>query len=131
MAFYPQLVLDALKHVRYPGTGEDIVSAGMVDDNIRIDGKKISFSLLLEKPNDPFAKSLVKASEQAIITYIGDGVEIKGNIDVMSVDVSILNGYVDSTTKILDARFAGQHYGAAVRNENASLISYINKAITQ
>lgn len=82
MAFYPQLVLDALKHVRYPGTGEDIVSAGMVDDNIRIDGKKISFSLLLEKPNDPFAKSLVKASEQAIITYIGDGVEIKGNIDV-------------------------------------------------
>ncbi len=54
-----------------------------------------------------------------------------GNIDVMSVDVSILNGYVDSTTKILDARFAGQHYGAAVRNENASLISYINKAITQ
>ena len=54
-----------------------------------------------------------------------------GNIDVMSVDVSILNGYVDSTTKILDARFAGQHYGAAVRNENASLINYINKAIAE
>lgn len=54
-----------------------------------------------------------------------------GNIDVMSVDVSILNGYVDSTTKILDARFAGQHYGAAVRNEDASLINYINKAITE
>ena len=45
MAFYPQLILDALKHVRYPGTGEDIVSAGMVDDNIRIDGNKIAFSL--------------------------------------------------------------------------------------
>lgn len=82
MAFYPQLILDALKHVRYPGTGEDIVSAGMVDDNIRIEGNKISFSLLFEKPNDPFAKSLVKASEQAILTYAGEEAEIKGNIDI-------------------------------------------------
>lgn len=82
MAFYPQLIIDALKHVRYPGTGIDIVSAGMVDDNIRIDGKKISFSLLLDKPNDPFAKSLVKASEQAILTYVGTDAEIKGNVDI-------------------------------------------------
>ena len=35
MAFYPQLILDALKHVRYPGTGEDIVSAGMVDERVQ------------------------------------------------------------------------------------------------
>ena len=82
MAFYPQLIIDALKHVRYPGTGEDIVSAEMIDDNIRIDGNKISFSLLLEKPNDPFAKSLVKACEQAILTYVGEEAEIKGNIDI-------------------------------------------------
>jgi ATP-binding protein involved in chromosome partitioning len=82
MAFYPQLIIDALKHVRYPGTGEDIVSAGMVEDNIRIDGNKISFSLVFEKQNDPFAKSLVKACEQAVLTYAGEEAEIKGNIDV-------------------------------------------------
>ena len=82
MAIYPQLIIDALKHVRYPGTGEDIVSAEMIDDNIRIDGNKISFSLLLEKPNDPFAKSLVKACEQAILTYVSEEAEIKGNIDI-------------------------------------------------
>ncbi len=82
MAFYPKLILDALTHVRYPGTGQDIVSSGMVDDNIRIEGNKISFSLLLEKPNDPFAKSLVKASEQAILTYVGADAEIIGNISV-------------------------------------------------
>lgn len=82
MAFYPQLILDALKHVRYPGTGQDIVSSEMVDDNIRIEGNKISFSLLLEKPNDPFAKSLVKAAEQAILTYVGAEAEIVGNITV-------------------------------------------------
>lgn len=54
-----------------------------------------------------------------------------GNIDVMSVDVSILNGYVDSTTKILSDRFAGQHYGAAVKKENALLLDSINAAIAQ
>lgn len=52
-----------------------------------------------------------------------------GNIDVMSVDVSILSGYVDGSTKILNDRFAGQHYGAAVLKKNAALIEYINKAI--
>ena len=82
MAFYPKLILDALKHVRYPGTGEDIVTAGMVDDNIRIEGNKISFTLLFEKANDPFAHSLVKASEQAILTYAGEEAEIKGNISI-------------------------------------------------
>lgn len=52
-----------------------------------------------------------------------------GNIDVMSVDVSILNGYVDNKTKILKDRFAGQNYGAAVTKENALLIDVINQAI--
>ncbi len=68
MTLYPQLILDALAHVRYPGTGKDIVSSGMVQDNIRIDGHKVSFSLVFDKQNDPFAKSVVKAAEQAILT---------------------------------------------------------------
>ncbi len=80
VTLYPQLVLDALTHVRYPGTGKDIVSSGMVKDNIRINGNSISFSIVFEKPNDPFAKSVVKAAEQAILTYIGEDVDIKGNI---------------------------------------------------
>jgi len=84
MTIYPQLVLDALVHVRYPGNGKDIVSSGMVHDEIHIDGKKISFTLVFEKANDPFSKSVVKAAEQAILTYIGEDVEIKGNINVIS-----------------------------------------------
>ncbi len=83
MNLYPKLILDALAHVRYPGTGKDIVSAGMVQDNIRIDGKKVSFSLIFDKPNDPFAKSVAKAAEQAILTYISEEVEIKGNINIV------------------------------------------------
>lgn len=84
MTIYPQLILDALSKVRYPGTGKDLVSAGMVEDDIRIDGNKVSFSLLFEKPNDPFIKSVVKAAETAILTYVGQEIEIKGNIQVVA-----------------------------------------------
>jgi len=87
MTLYPQLILDALVHVRYPGTGKDIVSSGMVQDNIHIDGNKITFSLIFEKQNDPFAKSVVKAAEQAILTYIAEDIDIKGNIDVVMKEV--------------------------------------------
>ena len=79
---YPKLILDALANVRYPGNGKNIVELGMVEDDIRIDGNKVSFSLIFDKPTDPFAKSLVKAAEAAIATYISPEVDIKGNIAV-------------------------------------------------
>lgn len=79
---YPQLIIDALKNVRYPASGKDIVTAGMVEDDIRIDGNKVSFSLIFDKPTDPFIKSLVRAAEAAITTYVSPEVEIKGNISV-------------------------------------------------
>lgn len=84
MAIYPQLIIDALKNVRYPGTGQDIVSAGMVEDDIRIEGMKVSFSLITEKAHDPFIKSLVKMAEQAILTYADKDIDIVGNISVKS-----------------------------------------------
>lgn len=82
MTLYPKLILDALAHVRYPGTGKDIVSSDMVEDDLRIDGMKVSFSLVFDKANDPFARSLVKACEQAVLTYVSPEVEIVGNIAV-------------------------------------------------
>lgn len=88
MTIYPQLIIDALSKVRYPGTGKDLVSSGMIEDNIRIDGNKVTFSLLFEKPNDPFIKSVVKAAETAILTYVGEEVDIKGNIAVISRQVA-------------------------------------------
>ena len=87
MTLYPNLVLEALKHVRYPGNGKDIVTSEMVQDNIRIENNKVSFSILFDKPNDPFAKSVVKAAEQAILTYIGEDVDIKGNISIVTKEL--------------------------------------------
>ena len=79
---YPALIIEALKNVRYPGNGKNIVELEMIEDDIRIEGNKVSFSLIFEKPTDPFIKSLVKAAETAILTYISPEVDIKGNIAV-------------------------------------------------
>ena len=88
MQIYPNLILDALKTVRYPGSGKDIVSLGMVEDNIRIDGMNVTFSLLFDKPNDPFIRSVVKASETAILTFVSPEINIKGNITVKAKQLS-------------------------------------------
>ena len=81
MAYTEELVLSALQRVTYPGSDKDIVSAGMVED-IAIDGRKISFVLSLEKTTDPFVSSLKKACVSAILTYVGQAAQIKGNITV-------------------------------------------------
>lgn len=79
---YPNLILDALKNVRYPGNGKNIVELEMIEDDIRIDGNRVSFSIIFEKPTDPFIKSVVKSAETAILTYISPDIDIKGNIAV-------------------------------------------------
>ena len=50
MELYPQLILDALATVRYPGTGKNIVEMKMVDDDMRIAGLSVSFTLIFDKP---------------------------------------------------------------------------------
>lgn len=96
MSFYPQLVLDALKHVNHPGKGKDIVTLGMVEDDIRIDGKRISFSLLFDRANDPLISSIKKACVKAIKTYVGDEAEVERNIYV-----KVKPKKVEQTIKVL------------------------------
>ena len=84
MTLYPKLILEALSKVRYPGSGKNLVEAGMIEDDMRIEGNKVNFSILFEKPNDPFIKSVVKAAETAILTFVSPDVDIKGNIQVKS-----------------------------------------------
>ena len=72
---YPAQITDALRTVRYPGSGKDIVSLGMVEDDMRIDGRKVSFSLIFDKSTDPFARSVVKSAEAALHTFVAADVE--------------------------------------------------------
>lgn len=82
MTIYPNLIIEALKNVRYPGNGKNLAENMMIEDDIRIDGNKVSFSLIFDKPTDPFVASVVRAAETAINTYISPEVDIKGNINV-------------------------------------------------
>ena len=75
MTLYPKLILEALQSVRYPGTGKNIVEAGMIDDDMRIDGMRVSFSIIFPKNPDPFMKSVMKAAEAAIKAHCGQEVE--------------------------------------------------------
>jgi len=76
---YPNLILEALRTVRYPGNGKNVVDLEMVADDIRIDGNKVSFSLVFTKSTDPFMRSLVKSAEAAIHTHISPEVEVTVN----------------------------------------------------
>lgn len=46
MNIYPKLIMDALATVRYPGNGKNLVEAEMIEDDLRIDGMKVSFSII-------------------------------------------------------------------------------------
>lgn len=80
MNLYPNLILEALKGVRYPGNGKSIAENEMIEDDIRIDGNKVSFSLIFDKPTDPFIKSLVRTAEAAIHQAISKDVEVSINV---------------------------------------------------
>ncbi len=73
---YPQQIIDALRHVRYPGSGKDLIESGMLEDDIRISGFEVSFSLIFQKENDPFVKSVVKAAEVAVKTYVDENAAV-------------------------------------------------------
>lgn len=77
---YPKLITDALATVRYPGSGKNLVEADMIEDDIRIDGNKVSFSLIFDKQTDPFMKSVVKAAETAIHTFASKDAEVTINV---------------------------------------------------
>ena len=77
MQLYPKLIIDALSTVRYPGTGKNVVEMKMLEDDLRIAGMHVSFTLIFDKPTDPFMKSMVKACEAAIHAYVSKDVEVE------------------------------------------------------
>lgn len=79
MTIYPKLITDALSTVRYPGNGKNLVEAEMIEDDIRIDGMKVSFSIIFQKSTDPFRKSVIKAAEAAIHTLVDKDIELTIN----------------------------------------------------
>lgn len=76
MTIYPKLITDALATVTYPGTKKNLVESEMVADDIRINGNKVSFTLIFPRDTDPFIKSTIKAAEATLEYKLGEDVEV-------------------------------------------------------
>ena len=76
MNYTQEQVLEALKTVKHPGAGLNVVEMGAVK-NIDISEQKVSITLSFKKPNDPFARSVSKACNSAVKAYLGEIVEIE------------------------------------------------------
>ncbi|MCF8357492.1 MAG: Mrp/NBP35 family ATP-binding protein [Prolixibacteraceae bacterium] len=84
MAIQPKDIKDALRSVKMPGSDQNIVDLDMVQE-IRITGKKVSFTLVFQRSNDPSIPFVRSQCVQAILKNIGMDTEIAGNISVRSV----------------------------------------------
>ena len=104
---YPQQIIDALRHVRYPGTGKDLIESGMLEDDIRISGFEVSFSLIFQKDNDPFMKSVLKAAEVALQTYIDSNVVANIHVKVKEERLKVK----DTAPKIHASHIIAIHSG--------------------
>ena len=76
--------MDALATVTYPGTKKNLVESEMVADNLRIDGMKVSFSLIFPRDTDPFMKSTIKAAEAAIHYHVSKDVDVTSAVETKS-----------------------------------------------
>ncbi len=55
---------------------------------------------------------------------------VSGRVDAFSVDRSILAGYLDESTMLLDEEFAPQEYGIATKKSNTELTEQINQCLS-
>ena len=84
MTLYPKLITDVLKQVIYPGTKKNIIESEMLADDVRIDGKKVSFTLIFPRETDPFLKSTLKAVEAQLHYSLGKDIEVSINTEFRS-----------------------------------------------
>lgn len=80
MKITKEQVLEALKHVDDPDFKKDLVSLNMID-NIKIDGNKISFDLVLTTPACPLKDVMKNDCLAAITKHIGPGFEVAINFE--------------------------------------------------
>ena len=75
MAIVPKNITDSLRRILYPGSDKNIVDLEMVQE-IRIAGKRISFTLILQKEDDPSFKPVSEACADQIRREFGDDCEV-------------------------------------------------------
>ncbi len=72
-------VIEALKNVIDPDFDKDIVTLGMVQD-LKIEGKKVNFTVVLTTPACPMKEMIHKACVNAVIYYVDKEAEVNVNM---------------------------------------------------
>ncbi len=70
-----ELVLEALKHVEEPDLKKDLVTLNMIED-IKIEGNKVSFSVILTTPACPMKGMIENACRNAILHFVSKEAEV-------------------------------------------------------
>jgi ATP-binding protein involved in chromosome partitioning len=79
MAITNEDVLRALSYVEEPDLGKDLVTLNMIE-NVQIDGKKVSFTVILTTPACPLKDLIRTACERAIHTMVDKEAEVTVNM---------------------------------------------------
>lgn len=88
MAITKEQVLDALRNVDDPDLKKDLVTLGMVKD-IEVNGKNVSFTVVLTTPACPMKEMIQRACVNAIIHFV----DKEAKVDVhMTADVTSRRG---------------------------------------
>ena len=73
-------VIEALKHVNDPDLKKDLVSLNMIKD-VKVDGKKVSFTVVLTTPACPLKDVIRQDCENAIGQFVGPDFEVEITFD--------------------------------------------------
>lgn len=79
MAITKEQVIEALKYVDDPDLKKDIVTLGMVKD-VEVNGKDVSFTVVLTTPACPMKEMIQKACENAILHFVDKDAHVKVNM---------------------------------------------------
>lgn len=76
MAYTNEQILNALRHVNDPDLHKDLVSLNMIE-GIKVDGKKISFRLVLTTPACPLKGKIKQDCLNALLQYVDPNAEVE------------------------------------------------------
>ena len=79
MAITKEDVLKALSYVEEPDLGQDLVTLNMIED-VRIDGRAVSFTVVLTTPACPLKELIHNACVRAIHTMVDKEADVKINL---------------------------------------------------
>ncbi|MFN5324746.1 MAG: Mrp/NBP35 family ATP-binding protein [Bacteroidota bacterium] len=79
MAITVEQVFDALRNVEEPDLKKDLVTLNMIRD-VMVDGKKVSFTVVLTTPACPLKALIERACINAIIHFVDDQAEVTVNM---------------------------------------------------